>query len=53
MSSSKAFLDKVLALRPDLAGANEKDKATVSTLAADSPKLAGDFQVSIRLKCTC
>jgi hypothetical protein len=53
MSSSKAFLDKVLALRPDLAGANEKDKATVSTLAADSSKLAEDVQVSTRLRSTC
>ena len=50
MSASKLFLDKVLALRPDLAGADEKDKATVSTLAGDSSKLAGDVQVSTRLR---
>jgi hypothetical protein len=48
MTTAKLFLDKVLALRPDLAGTNEKDKATVSALAADSSKLAADVQVSTR-----
>jgi hypothetical protein len=46
MANPKAFLDKVLALRPDLAGGNdEKEKVLVSTLAAEAPNLASDIQV--------
>jgi hypothetical protein len=46
MTSNKSFMDKVLALRPDMAGADEKEKATISSLMSEASKLSSDIQVS-------
>lgn len=46
MSKSTTFVEKVLALRPDFAGANEKEKNAVSSLRNDAANLAQDVKVS-------
>lgn len=43
-------MDKVLALRPDMAGSDEKEKATISSLVSEASKLSSDIKVGLSLE---
>ena len=46
MASKKVFLEKVLALRPDMAGSDEKEKVAISSLVSETSKMGSDIKVS-------